>query len=440
MQHLPELHKPARRFPRVPYLNDHYFKYDGKGLKDFDRRCGWPLESLVETDRISALFQNWLFFGTLTDLFKEWGLNVIYADFLTYDQNGHVYITTELLEDYIAAWTVKCYQEDRDCLSKNRTFEIDANIPFESQYNWFVRGSGHASGLHAAAAHFASSLRDGSQSFTQGLKTLRRDVSSTSEYMTECELYLRTRDALTTKRINNQNAIFINMVEIFCRMQTLVHLIKPEIWDSVLISCNMLYSAFRRIYRFRDHDLTKGISLRAFAFRGQLSLNSSMWCPRDQQLLAQRTDGDKCALSLCTQLKRTSIRANHATCTTQICNLRQVNVNTYRTKHVQDGCSCQTLGCEAELQRRYLASDQNSPSVKDRYLSKPIPMIIVQNGPPVLIDMQLPAPHLAYSDRLSERFVEPCVAFSHMWADGLGNVKHNALPGCQLLRLQVSAQ
>ncbi|KAJ5452474.1 hypothetical protein N7445_000657 [Penicillium cf. griseofulvum] len=99
-------------------------------------------------------------------------------------------------------------------------------------------------------------------------------------------------------------------------------------------------------------------------------------------------------------------------CSPYRCGVSHLDERTYETKHC-DGCS----GC-----KELVADDQEISRIL-RNGNIPLIMSIDENHENPRIELIESGPHVEY------------VAISHVWSDGLGNVKRSALPLCQILRL-----
>ena len=70
MDHLPKIQKPCLELFQVPFLPDDRYTYDNLGLADFPLRLGITPEQMStwEMTEASIVLQNWLYFGTLTEV------------------------------------------------------------------------------------------------------------------------------------------------------------------------------------------------------------------------------------------------------------------------------------------------------------------------------------------------------------------------------------
>ena len=133
------------------------------------------------------------------------------------------------------------------------------------------------------------------------------------------------------------------------------------------------------------------------------------WCVTEIKLILDTT------LSLQTRhflacLDKTDAERNHSRCETRECVAYQNDLGAYQTKHVGKECDCEELSIDPEALYRILKT-------------KALPLIRVRQGQ-TLGELSI--------DLVASRPTSHYVALSHVWADGLGNPKSNALPRCQL--------
>ena len=101
-----------------------------------------------------------------------------------------------------------------------------------------------------------------------------------------------------------------------------------------------------------------------------------------------------------------------STCTSHHCGLYQLNQSAYKTRHVEACIGCYEIHVEADLLYAILRRGR-------------IPLVrMLKEG-----DLRKTVELVEYDGFM------PYVAFSHVWADGLGNLEQNAIPSCQMLRL-----
>ena len=136
------------------------------------------------------------------------------------------------------------------------------------------------------------------------------------------------------------------------------------------------------------------------------------WCVTEVKLILDTT------LSLQTRhflacLDKRDAERNHQGCDPRQCLAYQIDLGTYQTKHVSKECNCRELSVDPEVLHGILKR-------------KALPLIRVRQGH-TLEELSI--------DIVASRPTSRYVALSHVWADGLGNPKSNALPRCQLSNL-----
>jgi len=104
MDHLPTIRDATQRLPRVPYLGDPRFGYEGP-FNTFNKSLAKLLsrsDENVSRHNLSSFIQSWLFFGLLKKYFRVWGLPTLTTDFLTTDDSG-TSVTLAILSEYLIA-------------------------------------------------------------------------------------------------------------------------------------------------------------------------------------------------------------------------------------------------------------------------------------------------------------------------------------------------
>ncbi|KJZ71912.1 hypothetical protein HIM_08668 [Hirsutella minnesotensis 3608] len=147
----------------------------------------------------------------------------------------------------------------------------------------------------------------------------------------------------------------------------------------------------------------------------KLSMQRSGWCPRDVALTGQFLS--EVSMFCASHLQRgPEAQAAHDRCSEVACETRQTDGATYQTKHSSDGCRCDFWRADPdELQG--IIRQGRIPYIQLRREGKSVSPTLQS-----LRDSLVKGPH--------NRFV----VFSHVWSDGLGNPRENALPMCQLER------
>ncbi|KAF2135512.1 uncharacterized protein K452DRAFT_313931 [Aplosporella prunicola CBS 121167] len=128
------------------------------------------------------------------------------------------------------------------------------------------------------------------------------------------------------------------------------------------------------------------------------------WCRSELWQILQSFDVSTAAY----YLDRPYAIQGHDSCTDTTCTAYQINESSYSTLHIDSSCSCAFISVKPAELRDVLARNA-------------IPKIAITD------DLQL---SIVDEDGLVY------IAFSHVWADGLGNPSQNALPSCHIRRLR----
>lgn len=170
-------------------------------------------------------------------------------------------------------------------------------------------------------------------------------------------------------------------------------------------------SPLRKIYALRQQNPL------------QNRLHTLGWCPNENLMLFKELDVT--GLFTASLLKRPfSQRLQHQRCSDEECLALQTSETEYKTAHAET-CSDNTACPLVVIDQEKLSS-------------------ILYNGSFPIIHIPLdPEDDTAIEVKVldsSDGFME-FIAFSHVWAHGMGNPKENSLPRCQVLRLKnLSAQ
>jgi hypothetical protein len=140
------------------------------------------------------------------------------------------------------------------------------------------------------------------------------------------------------------------------------------------------------------------------------------WCPREVAI-AQRDLVSLSAQAYLQRMKKPKL-ADHSECHVEHCPTTQFKSDTYETRHVVGECKCEFIG----------------PELEDTLGCLKGPTYPLMRVTGTTID------EMAVKTEPFEKDKTPYVAFSHVWADGLGNAKDNRLPRCQWLCLRTLMQ
>lgn len=134
------------------------------------------------------------------------------------------------------------------------------------------------------------------------------------------------------------------------------------------------------------------------------------WCPSEIATIKDKFSSLQTLMFL-SQMDKSVAGQNHDGCTHTTCRSYQIDLSNYHTRHAEAGCTCEDWVFEnatliSTLQRGSL------PLLKVSGREATLSIECVDSGPE-----------------------KPYVALSHVWANGLGNPRLNALPRCQLAKL-----
>jgi hypothetical protein len=138
------------------------------------------------------------------------------------------------------------------------------------------------------------------------------------------------------------------------------------------------------------------------------------WCP--QEIASLISDFSTPGLLYASGLLRLRLNDRHSSCTEDECKGNNIEELDYKTRHVEDDCTCHVSHEGLSYNR--------------------ICKIIADGRVPLVECHAKPNGKISYtisSTAANEK--TPYIAISHVWSHGLGNNKANSLPDCQLRRL-----
>ena len=137
------------------------------------------------------------------------------------------------------------------------------------------------------------------------------------------------------------------------------------------------------------------------------SMLEAGWCPSDVAAVTNKFRSLQ-TLRLLSRIDKSGLGRDHASCTTRLCRYYQIKPGEYVSKHRGPECSCKPLGVVEETVRSIIREGR-------------LPLLkITGSKDDVRIEVVRSTKGTTY------------IALSHVWADGMGNPRANALPACQL--------
>jgi len=290
MDHLPKIRDATQRLPRVPYLGDPRFGYEGP-FNTFNKSLAKLLsrtDENVSRHDLSSFIQSWLFFGLLKKYFRVWGLPILTTDFLTTDDSG-TSVTLAVLSEYLIATNAterQVYQKHRgdDKLSGTSSRDLDA-------------GRGR-----------------------------RRKVLDVLDEAYEALSFLE-KD---------------------------VHHCLPEIWDSVILLAATLSRAAEILYKPPKEGAALEVwptnDFGRFRLRSITDFrDNERWCVHERRTISELVDERLPELAFFTQYNRhEALSVSHNGCKAHnSCVAYQITDEAaYRIQHVTKGCACEYVGFE----------------------------------------------------------------------------------------------
>lgn len=135
------------------------------------------------------------------------------------------------------------------------------------------------------------------------------------------------------------------------------------------------------------------------------------WCPSDVYRMYTLYNGLN-TVNYLARLPKGGLRRDHSGCTAEMCRAGGIDLETYQPSHVREGCGCDLFHVDIDAVQRILSETKSFPILK---------LESSENGDgKVNVTVEQCAPE--------DKFI----ALSHVWADGLGNPRQNAIQECQI--------
>ena len=164
-----------------------------------------------------------------------------------------------------------------------------------------------------------------------------------------------------------------------------------------------------------NHGIEKPVGLKYSYFTQPIldRMAHNGWCPSDIARL-NSYEVKVGAMQYYSNLDAPRKSFDHSTCSKDLCEALQIRSEKYELAHVSAGCDCPQICANLEELKSAIDKDQ-------------LPLISVEHAS----QGNLVAKLSTYEEDQVDQFV----AISHVWADGLGNPKANALCACSLFQL-----
>ena len=169
-------------------------------------------------------------------------------------------------------------------------------------------------------------------------------------------------------------------------------------------------------YPIRQIPLGSWVSGPEFTHYNRNAVRDLGWCPRTAENMWREMTRTLALDFFAVNLKTHQSSEDHSGCSQDICLAYQLEAKDYLVIHTTEKCSCPFLGPDPDIASAVLNSGEDSIPLTTLFEHRGKDSVSVE----VL-------------DAASE---EEYIAISHVWSHGLGNPRHNALPKCQLQRIQ----
>lgn len=207
---------------------------------------------------------------------------------------------------------------------------------------------------------------------------------------------------------------------------------------SVAVLCELLIALHKYAYHPPAAEFPRFESIEIFLHHIPYAkdrllddMQSAGWCKAETRAFKRDLNPSELCLVYC--LDRPGPDKDHSRCSDTKCLAYQISEDKYQTRHAVNGCQCEYVFCSQDKLADILLGDSGS-----------IPLI--SHAEPVrgedgkLWVTRLPSKRRpSHGMGSSRRIVShaPFVAISHVWSDGLGNNRDNAIPLCQFRRLSL---
>jgi hypothetical protein len=372
------------------------------------------LEHNSKEEHLSVV-QSWAFFGTIMTICQVVLVPVNLGDFLRRDENGKLFITTAQLLNVLRAWI---FHERRKLPSESRPQRearikntLTALSKFVSDVlELELQGGGYSSKEIVEGAGKTALSKSG-----RLLRSIKEQYVETGEYhefekIIDDEYYERNQNFFSGPLVGECYEWTDNDVKWKSRSMSPSHLLIL----SLAVLGETMEAARKICYENRDK-----ISFRTPAFLSCL-LEVTGWCTVDVKRVTELT-GPSVTYYLTTIDRRSARESHKGCCPNTGCLAFQITANTYKGKHTTAECTCEYVSLQGDLD-----------FIKGCIEEGTVPLIFLKS------EEQAPELEIGLigwgGERCSDEF--PFVAISHIWADGIGNTEENAIPTCQLRRLQ----
>lgn len=418
MDHLPRLNHRVHAPIEIPCYLQQEHTWDGSDFSGFLERKGFSAKELAEgdfrgktRDKVLSVVQGWAFFGTIISICKITEVPGDINDFIRKAEDGRLMIDTSNLIDYLRIWI---YNERFTLPSEHRqerAEEITAILQLVAKFiddvvNYEQQGFGPSS---QQLVESGSWDRAGFAPFRRVLKDKYADdghyhdfkKAITDHYYEENRNFFSGELGGPCYEIRDGDFVFKS------RAASPSHLL--------VLSLSILGETIEKARNICYKD-QPSILWRTPFFLSVL-MQMSGWCPMDTGRICMGAGPS--VIYYLSSMDRRSNFGTHEQCCTNYCVAYQINNTTYQGKHTTPSCKCEYVDLQSAFEFVSKCLDEDSV---------PLVMVLSDEGSETM--------NIGLTQWDIGEGGPPYVAISHIWSDGIGNTEQNALPACQMHRLQ----
>lgn len=422
MDHLPGAKRSFLPPIEIPLLvrRDHLFSFSYDYFTFLEDQ-GFETKKLIEgvysldrkEDALSVV-QGWGFFGTLMTVLRTARVPFDINHFVRVTEKGDCLITTTSLLEYLRIWMYHESNRLPPATKAERAQTIGNVIRALSDFvngvlDFEMQGLGYSSQELIVNPDAIS---------TQGrmhLRAMKDQFESSGGYheFEKCideDYYSRNQNFFSGPMCGKPYEFKSDDWTWQGQVMSPAHLL--------ILSLSLLGEALESAYRI-CYEGNRHIQFKSPMFI-QVLLQAAGWCPIDVQ---RSSEGSSAAvISYLTGFdRRSSWKQHQGCCPNDGCLAYQITDAAYKGKHTAPNCTCDYVSLQGEVD-----------FIKSTIHEGHIPLVFVKT------DDDQDDLGIGITAWGGETWTEsfPFVAISHIWADGIGNTTENAIPKCQLLRLQ----
>jgi len=419
MDSLPKIEDPCHRELDVPLFVKEGQRYTGSGVDDFltfPSQQGFDLQKLKFGDFGGQTFedavsfvQEWGFFAMITEVLRQGNMNIRFDFSPGGESHNTVSNISKNLPDLIRIWHENGRQLDATTKEARATnvYRITRAVAD------LIADIGHQEFRGPSSSSSKNILPDDEELL--GVRDLSDDHHHDDQHefglIVTDKYYERNRNFFTDEKDWEEERFKIGEIEWnLGRVGSKAH----QLMLSIIIMGEALTNAASAIYdSFTKFSWPSSPIISIFMEVGG-------WCPF--QIAQLRRHCSNSRLYYLSFFDRTQFSKSHRRCCQYYCLAYHVEEKTYQTGHVNEGCDCAFVSFEEQHSEvaTWIELGQTALVLRDHH----------DPG-----NRETTKGWRLVPSRANDSLVR-YVCISHVWGDGMGNPRENALPGCQLAKIQ----